>query len=291
MLYTPAQFADLESRPGKDLQTAAQAGGAAILRSLQVVGVEMRRYRADGRPFLFIGIDEPPGQLAIPSDEMMVFGSETLTAREYFTRVIEPGDRIDVVVSADQHASQAVLIAAYWIEIRYAQATPPQGRSSYKEDGLFALRTKSGEKAERLATRLLVDHCGHAFAIPHATQSPGFFEIRYERKARRDVDRTCQRCGIEFEIKKRNKDRRFRVSHSESRPFGRENKPSGWHAFVFPDMTVHFVPNEQILEAMEAGRFQAGSDSYDSWAEIYPAAIKPCPPPVCASITQAPAHH
>jgi hypothetical protein len=111
--------------------------------------------------------------------------------------------------------------------------------------------------------------------------------IHYRDKKMRkpdSPDRRCTVCGLAIEIKKRNKDRRLRVSHSEARPFISENAADGWHAFVFPDMRPRFVANAAIAAAIAAGRCSVERDRYDSWAEINADAVEFAVPPECSVI-------
>ena len=219
--------------------------------------------------------------LSIELERTMQFGTEGISAKEYFWRVIEEGDLIDAVVSAVQPFEGHLMIDTYWIQIRYSgEPESAAGHYSKKDDGLFAMRTKAGEKAERRATRILVQDYGHSYA-KSMLHSPGFLEIRYRGKKKRVLDRTCDACGLKLEIKKRNKDEHFRVSHSEGRPFWEDCDADGWHAFVFPDMRPRFVPNVQILAAFEAGQYELDQDEYDAWADIEPLAITVTAPPNC----------
>ena len=169
--------------------------------------------------------------LLIDPQRMISFGhwpNESVSAHEYIMRVIERGDLIDVAVLP----SQPYTLDSFWISIVY------EGRPSSffvrKDDGLFAYRAKSGEKAERRAGCDLRDKAGHPFPDV-LLQSPGPFIIRYGNKRRRKPDLRCPRCGLLFEVKKRNADWKYRVSHSAERPFAPENAPSGWHACVCLD--------------------------------------------------------
>jgi hypothetical protein len=227
---------------------------------------------------LLIETDCLPSALSIPCDHQMVFGTEAISALEYFHRVIERGDMIDAVLLPQ--IGGAFPMSSFWIRIEYVGTPPAGGAFRKKDDGLFAMRAKAGEKAERVVARHLRDALGHSFPAGMC-DSPGFFEIRYADKKRRKPDRRCLVCGLTFEIKKRNKDQFFRVSHSQGRPFASENAPQGWHAFVFPDMNPRFVPNSQIAQAIADGRFVPNEDQYDSWADIDPTAIVVSAPPRC----------
>ena len=255
----------------------------SLARSLRVVDFKISAGTSRGENLLVMTIDGLQQPISIECDRQMQFGTEDISAREYFKRVIERGDYIDAIVSERPNPSAPVMLDIFWIQIRYADQPPKGQQFSRKDDGLFALRTKAGEKAERSVTRELRDKYGHVFP-QHLTESPGFFEIRYLAKKRRTVDRTCQRCGMRVEVKKRNKDHKFRVSHSELRPFGEENSIEGWHAFVFADMKPRFVHNRVIANALHAGDFSVGHDKYDYWADIAPSSIEVVDPPHCTSI-------
>lgn len=203
--------------------------------------------------------------------ETMDFGdarqSERISIRNYCFRVLERGDLLDLVVSP----SRSVSIEALWVSIERRGIAPANGSFQLKEDGLFAMRTKSGEKAERWVGRQLAG-AGHLFAAG-ALESPGAFVIHFDSKGQRRPDLICEICGLRVEVKKRNKDRRFRVSHSPARPFRSENNDRGWHAFVFPNFEVRYVSNEGIRRLIADGRFQAGHDSHDGWADFEAGAL------------------
>lgn len=215
--------------------------------------------------------------LKISCDNKMHFGTEFITAKEYLRRVLEKDDYIDVVAFPSDN--EYIDIALFWIHIVYIGNRKQAGKFSKKDDGMFAMRTKSGEKAERIVTRNLIAE-GHDF-LPELSKSPGYFTIQYEGKRHRKPDRICLKCGITFEVKKRNKDQHIRVSHSETRSFESENKPDGWHAFVFPDMKPRYIPNKSIILAIENNEFRPGSDQYDSWADVDH--LYPENPPKCIS--------
>jgi hypothetical protein len=194
--------------------------------------------------------------------------------------VLETIAMIDAVVRPP--ADDRIPVDLFWIHIVYVGEPQRAGAFSKKEDGLFAMRAKSGEKAERIVAKQLRDDFGHSF--PQAMlATPGYFEIRYDGKKHRKPDRKCLVCGLTFEIKKRNRDRFFRVSHSQHRPFAHENHPTDWHAFVFPDMKPRFMSNAVIANAIASGLFDAGFDKYDSWADIRPEAAFVSAPPSCES--------
>lgn len=269
MEYTPEEIqrhAVAEKLPSE----AECLSGPAIIRRLRVT-----RARRQGDQ-LVLTVTPLAFPLTIASACAMTFGSESISAFDYFMRVIEHDDMIDTVVWP--LANGAFPISIYWIHIEYVGEPPEAGSYSKKDDGLFAMRAKAGEKAERVVTRLLRDNFEHRFP-DGMCDSPGYFEIRYAGKKLRKPDRKCLTCGLTLEIKKRNKDEHFRVSHSAGRPFTSENAANDWHAFVFPDMLPRFVPNTAIAQAIEEGRYRPGKDQYDSWADVD--TIAPTNPPYC----------
>lgn len=217
--------------------------------------------------------------LTIAEQQIMKFGDEQIAAREYFKRVIEQGDLIDAAVEAAD--GDGFPIRSYWIHIEYVGTAADTAKFSRKDDGDFAMRAKAGEKAERVTARYLRNEYGHIFTDDRY-DSPGFFEIWYAGKKVRKPDLRCLRCGFTIEVKKRNNDQKYRISHSDSRPFAEENDPNGWHAFIFPDMSLHFASNSDILLAIAAGRSQPGNNKWDRWEDIDPAAITEHTPPVCS---------
>jgi hypothetical protein len=253
MDYIPAEVKRLKL-PECAFAEANRLAGPAIIRRVPIRGVEKRG------EMLVLKTDALEAPLSIEMDAKMKFDRETVTAMTYFTRVIEPGDMIDAVVLPQGNG--VFPMTFFWIHIQYVGTPSEKDQFRKKEDGLFALRTKAGEKGERLVTRQLRDKFGHSFP-PGTCDSPGYFEIRYAGKKMRKPDRKCSACGMTFEIKRRNKDKHLRVSHSDGRPFASENALDGWHAFVFPDMTPHFLPNAAIAQAIADGNFIAGDDGCD----------------------------
>lgn len=233
---------------------------------------------------LLLTVSEVDQPLKIPSRLTMTFGTETITAENYARRVIERDDQIEAVLGPSSGGFFPMYY--YWIRIVYVGRPLNPASYSKKDDGLFAMRAKSGEKAERIVARHLRDNGGHIYPI-NSRESPGYFEIRYIGKQKREPgnpDRRCTVCGLSIEIKKRNKDQRFRVSHSEGRPFCTEHAMDGWHAFVFPDMKPRFVANEAIARLIAAGQHRPGRDAYDSWADLDPAMVTIASPPACSVI-------
>lgn len=272
MSYLPTQF------QGQRIVKVQLSDNMKAVNYLSGVrAAKLLEYEVDERAsqvlLRFAGRTSP---FAIPSNQQMRFGNESITAYEYCKRALELGDLLDFIIQP--HSIDQILI--YWLHIRYLGVESEAGHYSKKEAGLFALRTKSGEKAERLVARLLIDSFEHRFS-PELLNNPGVFTIYYRGKKTRKPDRICVACNLKFEVKKRNLDRHYRVSHSEARPFTSENSADGWHAFVFPDMSVHFVSNAQIISAIQAKKFTPGRDKYDSWATLDRSIIKDETPPVC----------
>jgi|SRR5579859_2968224 len=278
MQYTPAHILN----PPVPEVTPAMAATAAAQQPVLVRRLKLTNI-VPHQGSIFFYSESLPMPLSISESKTLVFGGEEITALEYCYRVLEIGDMIDAVLAAP--TTDQIPIQTFWIHVVYVGQPSQAGIYSKKEDGLFAMRTKAGEKAERLVARRLRDNCGHSFPN-ELCETPGFFEIRYEGKRNRKPDRRCLSCGLTFEVKKRNKDRLFRVSHSNERQFAAENAASGWHAFVFPDCSIHFITNQMLAQAISTGRFSAGKDRYDTWAEINPDAIVVSSPPVCPSVKQ-----
>lgn len=272
MEYTPAAVAAaaMQQATPADLQSLT---GSALVRRLRLTAFDLD----DG--WLDLTVDGLEMPLTIRQQHRMVFGGEGISALDYLRRVLERGDLIDCI--AGPMDAGRIPLTLFWIHIVYVGQPKDAGDFSKKEDGLFAMRAKAGEKAERIVAKKLHHNFGHSFP-PDLLATPGHFEIRYDStKKRRKPDRRCLVCGLTFEIKKRNRDHRFRVSHSDNRPFAAENKPDGWHAFVFPDMKPRFMSNKVIADAIALGHFDPGSDEYDSWADIRPDAVAVCDPPQC----------
>lgn len=271
--YVPAKFAK-RRLPEADVPGLTELRTAAIVRRLKVI-----RCTGGVGDDMHLRIEGLDATLRIPKKQMMVFGDIKITALDYFYMVIEEGDHIDAVIGPID--GEAYPVECFWIRIVYQGSAEEAGSFSRKEDGMFAFRTKAGEKAERITAKILHRDFGHSFE-PAMFDTPGHFVIRLDKtKKMRKPDRKCLACGLEFEMKKRNRDQRFRVSHSEGRPFGGENHPDGWHAFVFPDMKPRFVPNSKIADAIKQNHFEKGKDGYDAWAELPQAEAWVCDPPRC----------
>ncbi|RXF63496.1 hypothetical protein BKM77_18335 [Pseudomonas syringae] len=267
MDYTPSRYSQTKESPQKDILSLTST---TLVRNLKITNFKTNQN------WLFLYFEGCSIPLSIPTNHTMTFGTETISAFDYLKRVLEKGDHIDVIVNCAYKDS--IKIELFWIHIVYIGQPADAGNFSQKEDGLFALRAKAGEKAERVAAKTLVAK-GHSFHAS-ALETPGHFTIIYDKSKKiRRPDLTCRTCNITFEVKKRNRDRHFRVSHSEGRKFSSENTNSGWHVFVFPDMTPHFLSNTTIAQAIESGQFTPGKDRYDSWADIHGASEMT--PPQC----------
>ena len=249
-----------------------------LTRPALVRGLRLSAFALDDR-WLDLKVDGLSLPLGTRRTHAMAFGGERISAVDYLKRVLERGDRIDCVAGPVRDGR--IMLDLFWIHIVYIGQPGRAGAFSRKEDGLFAMRAKAGEKAERIVARTLHHACGHVFRTG-ALETPGHFEIRYDgNKRHRRPDLKCLNCGLTFEIKKRNRDCRFRVSHSDGRPFSDENGRDGWHAFVFPDMQPRFLPNSGIAHAIERGLFDPGEDQYDAWADIREDAVEVSEPPRC----------
>jgi hypothetical protein len=267
MEYVPVEAKQIPERRPADIDTLTSP---AVIRRLRICS-----YLQESNVLLLVA-ESVRLPLAIAKTTVMTFGTESITALDYLRRVLERYDQVDAIVLPQKNGH--VPLTMFWVHIEYV-GTPLQARSySKKDDGLFAMRAKSGEKAERIVTRELREKYNHKFA-PQMCDSPGFFEIRYAGKKQRKPDRKCLACGLLVEIKKRNKDTHFRVSHSDGRTFESENTAGGWHAFVFPDMKPRFVSNAAIAQAIRDNRHVPGPDQYDSWSDVD--GLASAMPPTC----------
>lgn len=272
--YTPPIVAEWAVPEWDRIPVGDEWPESVLVRRLKVVALKPFESR------LFLTVEGVKPLLRIDRLELMTFGDESVTAVDYCRQVLERNDLIDAVLLRT-HGDDPIQMAYYWIHIQYVGDPSEAGNFSRKDDGLFAWRVKSGEKAERRVANLLRERWGHDFA-PSFLKTPGFCEIRYASKKQRKPDLRCSSCGVTFEVKKRNRDRHYRVSHSAARPFDTENRRGGWHAFVFPDMnTIHFVSNLEIADAIRDGRFTPGQDRYDAWAQIQRPANASVAPPLC----------
>lgn len=257
-MYLPQAYQGMNPPEcGLDVLASGEAG-PFVIRAAKIVGLRTDKPSKTIR-FSFAGRGP---EVAVSVGTEMHFGGERVTALQYAKRVLERGDEIDLVVSP----AMDVPVLAFWIRIVCEDTPRPGQQYRLKEPGLFAMRTKAGEKAERWTARQLVQ-AGHTFPA-HMLISPGYFRIVFAGKRDRKPDLVCSDCGLRFEVKKRNRDRRFRVSHSTARPFSTENRVSDWHAFVFPDLSIKYVANARILALLETQRFEPGHDQYDGWADL-----------------------
>ncbi|MBM0106500.1 hypothetical protein JM946_17360 [Steroidobacter sp. S1-65] len=251
--------------------------GAKQLTLIRQARLIARSAERDDR--IWLAIEGLPERLPIRASLEMRFGTEIITAATYLDWVIERGDEVDIIVDETG-------VRIFWIHIAYRDTKADDLRFSEKDDGLFALRTKAGEKAQRQVARTLRDEFQHC--IPAAQiVSPGCFEITYAAKKKRTADLICESCRLKVEVKKRNRDRRFRISHSQGRPFWEENNDADWHAFVFPDRSIHWVSNATISAVLAREAFKSGSDQYDAWVDL-PSNTPESPPPHCRKPKTAP---
>jgi hypothetical protein len=252
--YLPSQYRSvgLAALDPTEIVGATRPGVARRLRIVDAVGDDP----------IDVTFAEAPVAIRLAAQTAMTFGTEVVTIGEYFKRVLLRGDLVDLIVG------DAGDVSYIWIHIDYEDTPTPGLHFSAKDDGLFALRARAGEKAERMVRQHLESgNVGHLFD-PLPLKSDRFV-IRYHGKKARRPDLRCVQCGLKFEVKKRNRDRHFRISHSDGRPFWQENAEEDWHAFVFPDRSMVFVPNSQILGHLESGMFTTGADRYDAWADIH----------------------
>jgi len=266
MDYLPTDFRNLSIVPGA-VEALLGANELTLVRHARVVG---RGSERDGRiPLRIEGLPQP---VPVQASLNMRFGTESVTAALYLDWVIEAMDQVDFLIDANG-------MRIFWIHIRYRDVRGSDLRFSTKDDGLFAMRTKAGEKAQRLVARTLCEGFRHSYPSSQIL-SPGYFEITYEGKKERQADLVCERCNLKVEVKKRNRDRRFRISHSANRPFSKENSDADWHAIVFPDRSIHWLSNATIAGVLAQKIFHSGSDQYDAWADL-PADTPEIPPPLC----------
>jgi hypothetical protein len=269
--YLPAQYRNVPLVVGEITDLVQRVQQPSIIRNVKLVS---RDWNLESQK-LTLGFEGLVQTITVPGDRLMKFGSETISMIEYFRRTVERNDLLDFIIDPtlpDQ-------VAYFWIHIEYIGEKSDTGKFSEKDDGLFALRAKAGEKAERLVVRKLVQDFGHSYP-DEITRATGTFQIWYKGKKNRKPDRVCSCCGLAVEVKKRNKDRKYRISHSVHRPFQGENVPGGWHAFVFPDMGIHFVSNRHIYDLLKAGAYSEGADQYDAWVDLNQG-LDETDPPVC----------
>ncbi|CAH2946054.1 MAG: hypothetical protein PPHERAN_6348 [uncultured Paraburkholderia sp.] len=155
MEYTPEQvhgIAEVSAVAALDLSAPA------VIRRLRVSQAKRRN------GLLLLITPDIALPLAIPLSQVMTFGTEAITAFDYFDRVIEQGDMVDAVLSP---ACGGIFpVRMYWIHIEYVGSLSEAGAFRKKEDGLFAMRTKAGEKAERIVARKLKVISGIRSPIP-----------------------------------------------------------------------------------------------------------------------------
>lgn len=228
--YLPSAFRRSSIRLGAIsdlLQPLSQTTVIRKVKLLNIKGKSGHLYKLE-----FEGLPLP---IVVNPQSVMIFGDERVTIEDYIQRVVEKSDFLDLIIEPTKSPQATYL----WVHIHYLEEKPSDLTFSEKDAGLFGMRTKSGEKAERRVARDLMTSYGHRYP-PEALEGPGVFQITYKGKKKRKPDMVCIICKLHVEVKKRNRDRRFRISHSPSRPFQQENKLSGWHAFVFPEMSIHY---------------------------------------------------
>ena len=270
MSYVPAAYRNAQEHAVLP-RNPAQLASPILVRSLQLLS-----WKNEGSSLRLV-VHPAPYHLLAPASGLMALGEEKISMVDYCHRVLELNDYIDVVLDPLRNP---LPLSHFWIHIVYEGSLLGPRPSTFKDDGQFAMRAKAGEKAERLVAMDLVERFGHQFA-PSKLCSPGVFTIRYADKRERQSDLVCQRCGLRVEVKKRNRDRRYRISHSSTRPFHAENPSDGWHAFVWPDFQVAYVPNTDIMRLIETGSFTFGTQ-IDTWAELPNHKISAKNPPRCA---------
>jgi hypothetical protein len=269
--YVPEAYRAIELRVGELNDLIQPVSQTTIIRTAKFLNA--KRNPQGLLEFEFEGLSSPI--LADPNT-VMYFAEEYVTIENYLRRVVERNDYLDLIVEPNRTPQVTYL----WVHIAYMEARPAKLKFSEKDAGLFCMRTKSGEKAERRVARDLTNTYGHQYPS-ELREGPGVFQIVYTGKKKRKPDRVCSVCGLQFEVKKRNRDTRFRISHSQGRLFQQENSPDGWHAFVFPDMSIHYLSNRTIIKLIDEGHYVAGHDRYDAWADLDPSNIIEEPPPQC----------
>jgi hypothetical protein len=271
--YLPDAFRATNIRIGQLRDLAQPISQTTVIRSarlLNIKGKPSSLYKLE-----FEGLPSPV--LANPKS-VMIFGDERVTIEDYIRRVVEKNDFLDLIAETNKFPQVSYL----WVHIEYLEKRPADLKFKEKDAGLFGMRTKSGEKAERRVARNLVASYGHYYP-PKLLEGVGVFQITYTGKKKRKPDIVCTACKLHVEVKKRNRDQKFRISHSTGRPFQRENMPDGWHAFVFPDTSIHYLSNGAILNLMNEGHYTVGHDQYDAWADLNADMVKEETPPRCKS--------
>jgi len=272
-MYVPPDYLNLNLVEGPILNLCRPVDEPTIVREVRCTGAS---FSEDKKNLLLqiYTLDQP---VLISASKNMRFGNESITARDYFKRVIELDDFVDFILLPGSLPH----VSCFWIHIKYVGSKPDDLTFSKKDDGLFSMNAKSGEKAERRVAQRLSEKFGHSYP-DEKLQGNGCFEIRYTNKKKRSPDLICSVCQLQIEVKKRNKDEKFRISHSRSRPWKEENGPLGWHALVFPDMSIHFVSNQQITKLLNSNSYVDGRNQYDAWADLDKALVQEEAPPLCS---------
>jgi len=139
MSYVPSSHAKL-SLPEIVPEDLPPLSETSIVRLLPV------RYAALRDGFFFLGPDRD-NLVRVDSDRRMTFGGETV-----------------------RPTPEGPLVEICWIRIEYVGERLEDGKFSLKEDGLFALRAKAGEKAERRAAQVLAGYFAPNRAIRDAIE-------------------------------------------------------------------------------------------------------------------------
>lgn len=271
--YVPSAFKATNLQVGQPSDLIRPVSQTTVVRRVKLLNIKGKAGRLYKLEF-----DDVPSAVPVNPKSVMEFGGESVTIEEYIWRAVEKNDLLDLILEPNKSPQATHL----WVHIDYLEERPDDSDFSEKDAGLFGMRTKAGEKAERLVARELVATYGHRYPSSRL-EGAGVFQITYTGKKKRKPDLVCTACQLHVEAKKRNRDRRYRISHSDGRPFQRENKPDGWHAFVFPDRTIHYVPNKAIITLLRQGYYTAGRDRHDAWADLDSNKVQEVPPPHCNS--------
>lgn len=271
--YLPDAFKAIKIRIGQLNDLAQPISQVTVIRSAKLLNI-----KGKSSPFYKLEFEGLHSPVLVNPKSVMIFGDESVTIENYIRRVVEKNDFLDLIAETNKSPQVTYL----WVHIDYLEEKPAGLKFSEKDAGLFGMRTKSGEKAERRVAQDLVTSYGHHYP-PELLEGAGVFQITYTGKKKRKPDLVCTACKLHVEVKKRNRDQRFRISHSSGRPFQGENIPDGWHAFVFPDMSIHYLSNSAILNLLNEGHYTAGHDQYDAWADLKADMVKEETPPECKS--------
>lgn len=265
--------------PASELMHYLRNPGTYVVTGIQIETVELGKdNRGDVVVITFTGSLLKRIKILSAENKVLDFSYST-SPNTYirladYSRCLEPGDLLDVALEI--LPGPKVIPLMFWLTVHYEGTVHPSSLYAKKHDGLFAYRTKAGEKAERLVAALLRDH-GHPVHARYET-IPRVFIISPQNKRKRKTDLTCPMCGLRVEVKKRNFDCRIRPSHSETRPFWDENRDQDYHAFVFWDNTVHFFKNSDIAEAIRQGKGVPGREGrLDAYFQIYPNVLSEVP--------------